>query len=269
MGSRDFIEGLKNKGLFVFIGFFILYILLLFLIVFITSMNGSLNLWAEKIKIYAFINAKTSDSDIVKLLTDLKSNFHFKEATYITQKDAWEKLKEVVGRENDIFAWGSPDSLPKTIEITPSLLENIDDIVRYLLNYNFVEDVRYPEEMVTQWYNLQGLVEIIKKIFIYLGSLSFLLLSVELLTHAHLAYPIFSVPSQILENIIITMVSFFSALVSICFFGNIFKDRIATILPYFSYIFDLRHILIWTFYFIISNVIISFTSALISFQRLK
>jgi len=222
MGSRDFIEGLKNKGFFVFIGFFILYILLLFLIVFITSMNGSLNLWAEKIKIYAFVNPKTSDSDIVKLLIDLKSNFHFKEATYITQKEAWEKLKEVVGRENDIFAWGSPDSLPKTIEITPSLLENIHDIIRYLLNYNFVEEVRYPEEMVTQWYNLQGLVEIIKKIFTYLGSLSFLLLSVELLTHTHLAYPILSVPSQIMENVIITTIFLFFCIGFHIFLGEHF-----------------------------------------------
>jgi len=136
-------------------------------------MNGSLNMWIEKIKIYAFITPKTPDSQILKIIDDLKTNFRIKEINYITQKDAWEKLKEIIGRENDIFAWGSPDSLPKALEITPLNLDNIEYLLSFIMNYNFVEEVRYSEEMVNQWYKLNSVINYIKKLYIYLGSLVF------------------------------------------------------------------------------------------------
>lgn len=269
MVMRDFWKGVKDKGLFLYVGFFVLYLIFFSLVVFITAVNGSLNLWIEKIKIYIFMSPKTSDSQVLKLIDDIKSNFHVKEILYITQKDAWERLKELIGRENDIFTWGSPDSLPKALEITPMSLDNLDKLLGFVMEYGFVEDLRYSEDMVKQWYELKNLVDYIKKIFVYLGSLAFLIISVELLSHAHLAFSMFSVSSQVGENIFITFVSSFLSFISVYLVSNTFKNYISIFLPYFSYIFDIRHILIWFLYFILSNIIVSFTSALISFQRLK
>jgi len=61
MVMRDFWKGVKDKGLFLYVGFFVLYLIFFSLVVFITAVNGSLNLWIEKIKIYIFISPKTSD----------------------------------------------------------------------------------------------------------------------------------------------------------------------------------------------------------------
>lgn len=269
MKVNDFWEGIRNKGLFLFIGFFVLYLIFFSLVVFITAINGSLNLWIEKIKIYVFISPKTMDSQILKLIDDIKSNFHVKEIIYITQKDAWERLKEIIGRENDIFTWGSPDSLPKALEITPLSLDNLEGFSSFVMDYSFVEDIRYSEDMVNQWYELKNLVDHIKKVFVYLGSLAFLIISVELLSHAHLAFPMFSVSSQVGENIFITFISSFLSFVSVYLVSNALKNYISAFLPYFRYVFDMRHILVWFLYFILTNIIVSFTSALISFQRLK
>ncbi|HOJ92768.1 MAG TPA: permease-like cell division protein FtsX [Dictyoglomaceae bacterium] len=251
-----------------FLSFLVLFTVFLSLIVFVTSVNGSLNLWLEKIKIYAFISPETPDSKILKLIEDLKSNFKFKEVVYITQKDAWDRLKETLGGENEIFSWGSPEALPKALEITPITLEKFEDLKSFLLNYSFVEEIRYSENMINEWNQLNRVVGSIKKIFIYLGSLAFLIISVELLAHVHLAYPKFSVTSQIWENIFITFLSSFFSILIVYFSFSLLKDQISRVLPYFVYVFDLRHILVWVLYFVLSNIIISFTSALISFQRL-
>lgn len=269
MGINGFWEGIKSKGLFLYIGFFVLYLVFFSLVIFITSINGSLNMWLEKIKVYIFISPKTPDSQVLKLIDDIKSNFHVKEVIYITQKDAWEKLKEIIGKENEIFAWGSPDTLPKAVEITPATLDNLENLLSFSMGYSFVEDLRYSEDMVKQWHKLRDLVDYIKKIFIYLGSLAFLIISVELLAHTHLAFPNFSVQSQIGENIFITSISSFLAFIIIYVISSAFENYISSFLPYFSYIFDIRHTLIWFLYFILSSIIISFTSALISFQRLR
>ncbi len=268
-GAKEFWKGIKSKGIFLYLGFIILYVVFFAIAIFITAMNGSLNMWIEKIKIYGFISSKTPDSQILKLIDDLKNNFHIKEINYITQKDVWEKLKEIIGRENDIFAWGSPDNLPKALEITPLTLDNIENMLSFVMSYNFVEEVRYSEDMVNQWHKLNNLINHIKKLFIYLGSLAFLIISVELLAHAHLAFPNFSVPSQIWENIFVTFTSSFISFLLIFLVSSFIKDYISVYLPYFEFIFDIRHILVWLLYFILSNIIVSFTSALISFQRLR
>ncbi|MEN3011636.1 MAG: permease-like cell division protein FtsX [Dictyoglomus thermophilum] len=268
-GVKEFWEGLKSKGIFLYLGFIILYFVFFSLAIFITAMNGSLNMWIEKIKIYAFITPKTPDSQILKIIDDLKTNFRIKEINYITQKDAWEKLKEIIGRENDIFAWGSPDSLPKALEITPLNLDNIEYLLSFIMNYNFVEEVRYSEEMVNQWYKLNSVINYIKKLYIYLGSLAFLIISVELLAHAHLAFPNFSVSSQIWENIFVTLTSAFISFLLVFFISSFIKEHVVSYLPYFGVLFDIKHIFVWLLYFILSSIIVSFTSALMSFQRLK
>ncbi|PMQ02095.1 MAG: hypothetical protein CBR30_00085 [Dictyoglomus sp. NZ13-RE01] len=269
---HDIYKGWKSftkKSFFLVAGLFVFFVIFIVLIVFITSINGSLLIWQDRIKIYVFFAPTIPEKDIFKLQSDIQSKYPILSMSYINQEVAWNKLKEALGNEKDIFAWGSPSNLPKALEISLINLSDMEDFVSWILANPLVDDVKYSLELRDQWINIYKVAKVLKNIFVIMGSLSFVIIIIELLAHSQIAYPNYSIITQFFENFFTVFFPAISSLVLIYYILFFIKDAVEKILPYIPYVIDLKHFVLWGVFFFLSSLILSFSSALIGWYRLK
>lgn len=268
---EDIIRGwhsFTKKSFFMFLGLFVFFSIFLILIVFITSLNGSLTIWQDRIKIYTFFAPNFSNEDILKIQENIKLQFPIMNINFIDQNTAWKRLKESLGGEKEIFAWGSPDNLPKTLEISMSSLDSMEYLISWLLSNPNVEDVKYSLELKNQWINISRIAKNLKNLFIFIGSLAYVIIIIELLAHSQIAFPNFSIISQIFENFFTIFFPSLSSLIFSYYLLYFFKDHLSNILPYIS-IITIKHFFLWGLFFFLSSLILSFSSAFIGWHRLK
>lgn len=258
----------SKKSFFMFIGLFVFFLIFLILIIFITSLNGSLSIWQDRIKIYAFFPPNISNENIFKIQEDIKLQFPIMNINFIDQNTAWKRLKESLGSEKEIFSWVSPNNLPKALEISLSSLDRMEDLVAWLISNPMVEDVKYSLELKDQWINISRIANNLKKLFIFVGSLAYVIIIIELLAHSQIAFPNFSMISQIFENFFTIFFSSISSLISLYYILYFLKDNLSNILPYIS-IMDIKHFILWGLFFFLSSLILSFSSAFIGWHRLR
>lgn len=258
----------SKKSFFMFIGLFVFFLIFLILIFFITSLNGSLSIWQDRIKVYAFFPSNISDENISRIQRDIEIQFPVMNINFIDQNTAWKKLKESLGGEKEIFAWVSPANLPKALEISLYSLEKMEDLVSWLISNPNVEEVKYSLELRDQWLNISRIANNLKKIFILIGSLAYVIIIIELLAHSQVAFPNFSIVSQILENFFTIFFSSVSSLIVLYYLLYFLKDNFSNILPYISFI-NIRHFVLWGLFFFLSSLILSFSSAFIGWYRLR
>lgn len=258
-----------QKSFFMFVGLFVFFLIFLVLIIFITSLNGSLIIWQDRIKIYAFFLPNTPNENIFKIQKDLESKFPIMSTDFIDQNLAWRKLKESLGNEKEIFSWSSPSNLPKALEISMASLNEMEDLVGWLLSNSIVDDVKYSPELKEQWINISRIANNLKKLFILIGSLAYVIIIIELLAHSQVAYPNFSIASQIFENFFTIFFSSLLSLILVYYLLYFLKDNLSNIIPYLAYIVDMRHFLLWELFFFLSSLILSFSSTFIGWYRLR
>ncbi|MGB9856673.1 MAG: permease-like cell division protein FtsX [Dictyoglomaceae bacterium] len=245
------------------------FLIFLILVIFITSLNGSLTIWQERIKIYAFFPPNVSNDTIFKIQKDLESQFPIRNINFIDQNLAWRKLKESLGNEREIFSWSSPSNLPKALEISMVSLNEMENLVGWLLSNPSVDDVKYSPELKEQWINIERIANNLKNLFILVGSLAYVIIIIELLAHSQVAYPNFSFVSQIFENFFTIFFSSLLSLVSVYYLLYFLKDNLSDIIPYLVYMVDIKRFLLWGLFFFLSSLILSFSSAFIGWHRLK
>ncbi|MCX7845157.1 MAG: permease-like cell division protein FtsX [Dictyoglomaceae bacterium] len=251
-----------------FIGLFVFFLIFLILIVFITSLNGSLSIWQDRIKIYAFFPSNISNENIVEIQKNIELQFPIMNISFIDQGTAWQRLKESLGSEKEIFAWISPNNLPKALEISLFSLDRMEDLVSWLMSNPNVEDVKYSLELKNQWVNINRIANNLKKLFIFIGSLAYVIIIIELLAHSQIAFPSFSIISQVFENFFTIFFSSLSSLIFLYYLIYFLKDNLSDILPYIS-IMDIKHFILWGLFFFLSSLILSFSSAFIGWHRLR
>jgi|YelNatPaOPRAMG01_1025707.scaffolds.fasta_scaffold00897_5 cell division transport system permease protein len=269
---EDFKKGwysFTQKSFFLVIGLFVFFFIFISLVVILTSLNGSLILWQDKIKIYAFFPSNSSNKDILKVQKEIEDKFPILNINFIDQGLAWEKLKEILGKEKDIFSWGSPSNLPKTLEISLLSLNEMENLVAWLLSNPLVEDVKYSLELKEQWLNMSKIVSNLRMLFIIMGSIAYVIIVIELLAHSQVAYPNFSIVSQIFENFFTLFFPSLLSLISIYYILFFFHEHIYNFIPYIKNIIDLRHFILWGLFLFLSNSILSLSSAFIGLYRLK
>ncbi|HEY2733154.1 MAG TPA: permease-like cell division protein FtsX [Polyangiales bacterium] len=112
----------------------------------------------ERVEIRAFVADSTSVEQLTAASDEISRFAEVSKVEVVTQADALERARKELGEFNDVF---ESEFLPASLDIhlkpgfrDPATVKRVADRLR---GYQFVDDVRYGEEWITQLYRLRNI----------------------------------------------------------------------------------------------------------------
>lgn len=126
------------------------------------NIRAALNTVEERVEIRAFIANGTPMARAASVATDVSNFPEVQHVALVTPDQALDRARKELGEFNDVF---ESDFLPASLDVklrpgfrSPASVRNVADRLKL---YDFVDDVRYGEEWITQLYRLRNIAGIV------------------------------------------------------------------------------------------------------------
>ena len=126
------------------------------------NIRAALNTVEERVEIRAFIANGTPMALTASVATDVSNFPEVQHVALVTPDQALDRARKELGEFNDVF---ESDFLPASLDVklrpgfrSPASVRNVADRLKL---YDFVDDVRYGEEWITQLYRLRNIAGIV------------------------------------------------------------------------------------------------------------
>ena len=126
------------------------------------NIRAALNTVEERVEIRAFIATGTPMARAASVATDVSNFPEVQHVALVTPDQALDRARKELGEFNDVF---ESDFLPASLDVklrpgfrSPESVRNVADRLKL---YDFVDDVRYGEEWITQLYRLRNIAGIV------------------------------------------------------------------------------------------------------------
>lgn len=122
------------------------------------NIRSALQKVEERVEIRAFIADSTSDEQIAAAADQVAKFAEVQKVDVVTQSQALERAKQELGEFRDVFEAGVlPASLDVKLKPGHRDPESVKRVADRLREIDFVDDVRYGEEWITQLYKLRNI----------------------------------------------------------------------------------------------------------------
>ena len=122
------------------------------------NIRAALQRIEERVEIRAFIADSTSDADIAEAAAKIEKFPEVLKVDIVTQSEALERAKKELGEFKDVFEAGVlPASLDVRLKPGNRDPESVRRVADRLHEVDFVDDVRFGEEWITQLYKLRNI----------------------------------------------------------------------------------------------------------------
>lgn len=159
----------------VFVIFFSFFLISVFFLLG-TGAHSILKYFESRPQIIAYLKDDASTEKIELLKAKIQATNKAKEIKFVTKEQALELYRQLFKDKPVLLEMVTAKILPASLEISPSSLESIEEIVEILRNDPIVEDLDYEEDVIA---NLQKIVAFLRKVGIIVAGF---LLGVSILT---------------------------------------------------------------------------------------
>lgn len=122
------------------------------------NIRSALQKVEERVEIRAFIADSTSDEQMAAAADQVAKFAEVQKVDVVTQSQALERAKQELGEFKDVFEAGVlPASLDVKLKPGHRDPESVKRVADRLREIDFVDDVRYGEEWITQLYKLRNI----------------------------------------------------------------------------------------------------------------
>lgn len=122
------------------------------------NIRSALQKVEERVEIRAFIADSTSDEQMAAAADQVAKFAEVQKVDVVTQSQALERAKQELGEFRDVFEAGVlPASLDVKLKPGHRDPESVKRVADRLREIDFVDDVRYGEEWITQLYKLRNI----------------------------------------------------------------------------------------------------------------